>query len=212
MKNIFIILLVSNCVFSQKNINDSIKIRTIDRYAKIFKDSLQGKHLINFQAPLLTSKIINLNSNRGKVIMLNFWFVGCAPCMGEISDINGIYKSVKDSNFVLLSLARNSISELNKFQKSKYERIEYPIIANCNEIARSYYVSGYPTTIFIDKKGIVRLTFSGVPIQSLKKYVKMYGDKNLSKEWKVILKTYQDTSEKGTEQIFLEVINDLLNE
>lgn len=136
--------------------------------------------------------------------------------MGEILDMNKLYQQYKDSNFVFLSLAKNTNEQVVKFNAGKYskpiEQISYPIAPNCGSIAKQYGITGYPTTIFIDKKGVIRLVFEGVSSQSLKKYVEFYGEKKLSKEWKAILAQSADNSGPGTSETFSKIIDELLKE
>lgn len=195
---------------------DSLPKRKIDTFSKVHKDTLQGQPLINFSTELLDGEKITLSEYKGKVILLNFWFIGCVPCMGEIPDINQVYKTFKDSGVTLLSLALNTRDKVHKFNAGKYsrlpEKIEYPIIPDCQKIADNYKVTGYPTTILIDKKGVIRLVISGATIQSLKKYIALFGDKGLSKEWKSIANQSSGASHTQLSDILSELLRDLLKE
>lgn len=195
---------------------DTTTERKIDLYAKSFNDTLQGKPFIDFSTTLLSGDSFKLSDHRGKVILLNFWEIGCAPCMGEISDINKIYKTYKDSGVVVLSLARNSASQLNKFNQGRYSRptepIQYPIVPDSKPILTSYNVTGYPTSILIDKQGVIRLVYAGASPHSLKQYVEFYGDKNLSKEWKKVLKQIENDKSPAMSEILAQLIDDLLKE
>lgn len=201
--------------FSQ-NKADSLPVSKIDRYNKIFKDSLVGKPYIDFSGKFLQGVNFKLSDHLGEVVFLNFWFIGCPPCMGEIPDINKLYRMYKDSNVVIISLAADKVEKLLKFNEGKYsrppEKIEYPIIADCQKIAEKYKVTGFPTSIFIDKKGIIRIVSSGASIQSLKNYIAFYGDKNLSKGWKKMARENKDKQGTETSEIFSGWINELLRE
>lgn len=209
-------MLISITSCAQTSLPDTTSKRTIDKYSSVYKDSLVGKPLIGFEASLLNGETVRLEDQKGKVILLNFWFIGCAPYMGEIGDINKIHTGYKDSNVVVLSLARNSTEQLNKFNKGKFskptEPILYPIVPSCEEIAGKYGVTGYPTTILIDKKGVIRLVYAGASIASLKKYVDFYGSKNLSKEWKKILDLHKNDTSPDMYTILSALISDLLRE
>lgn len=210
-----IIALLATKVQGQ-NKTDTIAERKIDIFSKGSKDSLFGKSLLDFETTFLDGQKFKLSDHKGKVILLNFWFIGCPPCMGEISDINNIYRTYKDSNVVLVSLATNSIGELNKFNAGKNsrptEKIEYPIVPDCRSISDKYLVSGFPTTVLIDKKGIIRLIYHGASVESLKKYIAFYGDKGLSKGWKDVAEKYANIKEPDVNEIFSGLINDLLKE
>jgi len=211
----FILYLACHGLTAQKN-NDTLLVKKIDLYAKNSRNPLQGNALVDFESKLLDDQNIRLSAHKGKVILLNFWFIGCVPCMGEIPDINKIYKNFQDSNVIILSLAKNSVSQVNKFNEGKFshpvEKIEYPVIPDCEKIAELYGVSGYPTNVLIDKKGIIRLVNSGASIQSLKNYVTFYGDDKLSKDWKKILKEHAAEKQKEMHEFLSELILELLQE
>ncbi|MCE3279292.1 MAG: alkyl hydroperoxide reductase/Thiol specific antioxidant/Mal allergen [Bacteroidetes bacterium] len=213
----FILLLSLICIetFGQ-NQTDSIHERKIDVYSKQSKDSLFGKPFIDFEGTLLNGQKFKLSEHTGKVILLNFWFIGCPPCMGEIPDINELHRTYKDSNVVLISLSTNSIKELNRFIEGKHsrpiEKIEYPILPDCRSISEKYQITGYPTNILIDKKGIIRLVSHGASIESLKKYIAFYGDKGLSKGWKDLAQKFENVKEADVSEVFTELLNDLLKE
>jgi thiol-disulfide isomerase/thioredoxin len=178
-------------------------------------DTTNFKSFINFEGETLSGERIKLSDHAGKVIVLNFWFIGCAPCMGEIPDINEIYRFYKDSNVIVLSLATNSREQLIKFNEGKkyrpIEKIEYPILPDCQKIANDYGITGYPTTIIIDKKGFIRKS-TGATLQSLQNYITFYGDKGLSKETKKIIKTNEHEEPVKTSEILKTYINSYLRE
>lgn len=121
--------------------------------------------------------------------MLNFWFIGCPPCMKEIKHLNRLNAEYADKDFVLLSIApqvkedlmlyndttRESVqATLRKFYKA--EPISYEIIPacdtkmyddpnkvgpECKTISEDFYVSAYPSTFIIDKHGTIRHTQTG---------------------------------------------------
>jgi len=209
-----IIILLGTKFYGQNGV-DTIAKRGIDIYASASKDSLNGKSFIDFETQMLNGQKFKLSEHKGKVILLNFWFISCPPCLGEISDINKVYRQYKDSGVVVVSLALNSVDKLNKFNearsKRQIEKIEYPIIPNCQGIADKYKISGYPTTVLIDKNGLIR-AYTGASLQSLKKYISIYGDKDLSKDWKKIAKEYSNVSAIEVSDILSGLLNDLLKE
>jgi peroxiredoxin len=179
------------------------------------KDIQIGNTFIDFETTLLNGDTFKLSEHRGKVILLNFWFLECPPCMGEIPDLNQIYNTYKDSGVVMISLALNSVEKLRKFNEGKIsglqEKIEYPIVPNSQALAVKYGIRGYPTTVLIDKKGIIR-TYSGATLKSLKKYIELYGEKGLSKEWKKIAKEYSTINDSEVRDILSDLLSALLNE
>lgn len=194
--------------------NDSLK--NIDALARQIKHELQGKKAIDLKARTIDDKLINLADYKGKVILLNFWFIGCPPCMGEIPDLNKIDSTYKNSDFVLISLAKDDSARVKKFlssiQSKQIQKINYPIITNSNTIEKLYNIVSHPTSILIDKKGTIRLFNEGASLESLNKYVELYGEKKLSKGWRKIYNESKDTKSISVYQTFSLFINELLSE
>lgn len=104
--------------------------------------------------------VIDINDNRlskaelkGKVLVLNFWFIECSPCEMErpsLNDLTKIYTDNKD--VVFISFARNDKEQLTKFLK------ENPILYNVvptdkNFIMTKFEINAYPVNIIIDRDG-----------------------------------------------------------
>ena len=116
-----------------------------------------GSDLIGKKAP--DFKMIDINGNtissentKGKVIVLNFWFTACKPCISEIPELNEVYeKYKKDTNMVFASITFDKQDKVNSFLK-KFP-IKYPVVSDAKEICDLFKIAGYPTNIVIDKNG-----------------------------------------------------------
>lgn len=91
-----------------------------------------------------------LDSLKGKVIVINFWFIGCSPCVAEIPDLNKIQEKFKDKEVAFLAVTFDSKKNLEEFIKKK--PFHFTIIPNSMNIIRKFYVNAYPTNIIIDKE------------------------------------------------------------
>lgn len=111
-----------------------------------------------FDAVDLDGNNIDLASLKGKVVVLNFWFIGCAPCRVEIPGLNEMVESYGDE-VVFLAFALDAPENLREFLEEM--PFEYTIIPDAHLLADQYTVSGYPTHIVIDKEGNVRSKLSG---------------------------------------------------
>ena len=96
-----------------------------------------------------------LDSLKGKVIVLNFWFIGCKPCVEEIPDLNRIQEKFKDKEVVFLAVTFDSKKKLEEFVKKK--PFNFTLVPDNMKIIRQFYVNSYPTTILIDKDRKIHL-------------------------------------------------------
>jgi thiol-disulfide isomerase/thioredoxin len=111
---------------------------------------------------------------KGKVIVLNFWFIGCAPCEMERPALNDLTKIYADnSDVVFISFARNEKEQLIRFLKDS--PILYRVVPTDKDfIETKFEINAYPVNIVIDKNGnyFFNSSASGVGIlQILKKQI-----------------------------------------
>ncbi|MBS1579924.1 MAG: TlpA family protein disulfide reductase [Bacteroidetes bacterium] len=99
---------------------------------------------------------------KGKIVVLNFWFVGCPPCKAEIPDLNRIVDKYKDNtDVVFIAIALDEAYAINEFLKTT--PFKYHIIDNGRYIANGNYgITSYPTHVVIDKEGVIRFHTSGL--------------------------------------------------
>lgn len=118
-----------------------------------------GKAAEPFQVTSLDGRKFDLTALRGKVVVLNFWFIGCAPCRVEIPSLNKLVAEFKDKEVVFIGLANDPPDSLRKFLKTN--PFDYHIVANSYSIADRYGVSAYPVHLIIDREGRVSARLTG---------------------------------------------------
>ena len=113
---------------------------------------LIGKSAPDFMMTDINGKTISSENTKGKVVVLNFWFTSCKPCVSEIPELNEVYeKYKKDTNVIFTSITFDKQDKVNSFLK-KYP-IKYPVVSDAKEICDLFKITGYPTNIVIDKNG-----------------------------------------------------------
>ncbi|NRB48624.1 MAG: TlpA family protein disulfide reductase [Saprospiraceae bacterium] len=96
---------------------------------------------------------------KGKVVVLNFWFIGCAPCRIEIPGLNEMVRHYDKEQVVFIAFALDGKEALEKFLTEL--PFDYTIIPEAFDQAAAYSVQGYPTHVILDKRGNVRSTLTG---------------------------------------------------
>jgi peroxiredoxin len=126
-------------------------------------------------APLFTGVTLDGNSVdiaklRGKIVVLNLWFINCPNCIQEIKLLNQVVDDYKDNkDVVFIGLASNTKPDLEKFLKKN--PFKYQIIPNAGQFTlfkygtpdkNGNYNLGYPTHVVIDKEGRIALQIEGI--------------------------------------------------
>ena len=143
-------------------------------YAKTLENAPKPKESIYFRtgskfSHFKTSDIngdkINTKSLAGKIIVLNFWFIKCPPCVKEMPDLNEIADAYKnDSSVVFLGVALDDKYRLEQFLKTT--RFAYTIIDNGQYIADQYRIHSYPTNVVVDPDGKVYFHSTGFALNT----------------------------------------------
>ncbi len=117
-------------------------------------DAKEDSHPLapSFTGTDLDGQSITLEELRGKVVVLNFWFLACAPCRAEIPELNSLVERFRSRDVVFLALAPNAADELREFLKAK--EFLYRIISDPDaEIAGKYKIYSAPVHMVIDQNG-----------------------------------------------------------
>lgn len=120
-----------------------------------------GARFASFTATDLAGNTYNLKDLKGKVVVINFWFINCPPCRMEIPELNELVKTFEtNSDVVFLGIALDSKTQLQQFlQRMPFH---YNIIEDGRNLALQYKVKSFPTHVVIDPDGKVRFHTSGL--------------------------------------------------
>lgn len=111
-----------------------------------------GQAVKNFSTTDMDGNKIKLKELKGKVVVLNFWFINCAPCKAEIHELNKLVQEYKgNADVVFLAVALDDKNDLKDFLKRN--PFHYTIIDSGRDIANLYDVTAYPTHAVIDQQG-----------------------------------------------------------
>ena len=118
-----------------------------------------GEKALDFIVKDLEGNTIKLSELRGKVVVLNFWFTRCGPCIQELPNLNNLTKEFESKNVEFLAITFNKKDLVEQFLEEN--SFDYKIAANANDVITMYGIESYPTSIVINKKGEIVLKESG---------------------------------------------------
>ena len=119
-----------------------------------------GKQAAKFSVSDINGKTFSLDELKGKVVVLNFWFIECKPCVMEMPELNKLVEKFKDKEVVFIGFASNDKAKLQKFLSSN--TFSYNIIPESKEVAENYDVRMFPTHIVIDRESLIRFYAVGL--------------------------------------------------
>ncbi|MFC1905635.1 redoxin domain-containing protein [Chloroflexota bacterium] len=121
-----------------------------------------GKRAPDFTVYDLDGAPVTLSELRGKIVMVNFWAIGCGACMAEMPDIEAVYKSRSElKNFELMAI--NAGDYLMYIHRTiEEEKWTMPVYVDSDKSAvKAYKIVRIPRTFLIDSSGIIRKIILG---------------------------------------------------
>lgn len=104
----------------------------------------------------LSNRQVDLKSLRGKIVLLNFWYVACEPCQYEMPALEKAYLAYADKGLVVVGI---NVSDDAQTISTFIQRlgITYPILRDLGQrVALTYKLTATPTSFFLDRQGVIR--------------------------------------------------------
>lgn len=118
-----------------------------------------GSQASEFEMESVDGDRIRLSDYRGKVIWLNFWRLGCPPCVAELPYLQQMYTDYKSDGLVILGV---NVSDDRKQLKKLLDTIgvSYPNVLDTTAAAKKVYDSDYgvgaiPLNCVIGRDGVI---------------------------------------------------------
>lgn len=102
-----------------------------------------------------------LSGLKGQIVMINFWASWCGPCKQEMPLLEDIQKKYGKLGFTLIGV---NVEPDSKAANAVLEKIpvSFPVVYDTDsKVSKAYDVSGMPASVFIDRKGQVRMLHRG---------------------------------------------------
>ncbi len=118
---------------------------------------------VNSTAPDFTAKDLNgnpirLSDLKGRIVVLDFWASWCVPCKKSMPHLIKLYNDYAADSLVIIGInVDTQLDKMREFQNSINEDITFPLIFDSeSKIPPLYNVEGMPTTVVINKSGIIK--------------------------------------------------------
>jgi peroxiredoxin len=104
---------------------------------------------------------VSLDRYRGKIVVMNLWASWCPPCRAEMPDLQTVSREFAKDGVIVIGVNQGeSAGRAAAFARSL--DIAFPIwIDDAQRYGRVYAALGLPTTVVIDRHGVVERGFDG---------------------------------------------------
>lgn len=102
---------------------------------------------------------VHLANYRGKVVLLNFWWSQCAPCIEELPSLLRLHHD--DPNLVVLAISIDE-DQGNYIDFIRRRHVDLITVRDPQQTAASlFHTDMWPETYLIDRQGVIRRKFVG---------------------------------------------------
>lgn len=133
----------------------------------LFPGCNRGDHPVQLgrKAPDFTvsdgTNSIHLASYRGKIVLLNFWWSQCGPCIEETPGLEQLHHDFPNIQMLGVSIDTDPGSYQHFLQRY---HVDIPTVMDPSETAaKLYHTDGWPETYIIDRKGVIVRKVVGDP-------------------------------------------------
>ena len=127
----------------------------------------------DFTLKSLEGSNLRLEEYRGQVVLINFWASWCGPCRQEMPLLDRLHHRYEDTGFAVLGV--NVEGEVAPAQEIVDKtNVTFPILIDDGQkVSDMYNLQAMPTTVVVDRDGVIRYIHPGYKPGDEAKYVEV---------------------------------------
>jgi thiol-disulfide isomerase/thioredoxin len=96
---------------------------------------------------------VKLSDFHGKIVFINFWTTWCPDCVYEMPDIEKLYKTIKNPDFIILAIdLKESPKKVKKFL-TKHNLTYKILLDKKGDMGKAFGIRSIPTTFILNRQG-----------------------------------------------------------
>jgi thiol-disulfide isomerase/thioredoxin len=145
-------------IYSQASRSD----RVAEAGGALVPAPVAGHPAPDFELKTLEGDTLRLSDFKGQPVLVNFWATWCGPCRAEFPDFQEAHVD-NAGKLVIIGVNSTSADQRELVDDFVAEMgATFPIVLDeTGETVELYRVLGLPTSVFIDRNGIVNELFTG---------------------------------------------------
>jgi thiol-disulfide isomerase/thioredoxin len=121
-------------------------------FTLLIQFSSSAQSITDLELKLHNNKTVKINQFRGKVVLLDFWFKSCFPCLQAVPDLIKLQEEFKDRLVIIGINDRDNKDDVTDY--FNYKNANYPSTYKAdNDISKLLNITQFPTTMLFDKEG-----------------------------------------------------------
>ncbi len=132
---------------------------------------MQKNSVPNLTITTIKNEKIDLNAQKGKVLIVNFWATDCPGCIKEMPDLINTYNEYQPKGLALVAVSMAYDPPQQLLNYVKVNALPFPVMHDSDNAMSDAFgkVNLTPTTFVIDKNGhIIRKIIGVIDFKDLK--------------------------------------------
>lgn len=132
----------------------------VDSFLNAKRTAPLGKRFLAFTATT-GGRTVSNEYLKNKVVLINFWFEGCLPCMAEMEALNELQQQLKgEKDFLFISFTWENPEAIKRVRQTY--KISFATLSISDaEFRRLNFDNGFPTHLILDRTGTIKYLQSG---------------------------------------------------
>jgi peroxiredoxin len=114
----------------------------------------------DFALPAAVGDNVRLSEYLGQPVVLSFWSSRCSTCAALLAALDRYYATYRSSGLVVLAVSVEDDPQ-RAMEYARAHTTSYPLLLDrAKAVSRAYEIERLPTTVLIDRSGVVRYLHS----------------------------------------------------
>lgn len=123
---------------------------------------VEGRPAPDFEMRYADGRRLRLSDLRGQPVLINFWASWCGPCRVEMPELIEAYTAHRAKGLEVIAV---NVQEESAVAQAFAVEVGMPflvVVDPTGDISRQYQVRNLPSSLFIDREGVVRARWMGI--------------------------------------------------
>jgi len=134
---------------------------------------LKGEPFPPFTLTTLDGKVVASEDTKGKILLVNFWFTRCKPCILEMPEMNEMVEEFQDEEIIFIAPTFDSHEQVSKFLRKR--DFDYQSIPDAKDFCLEMNVRSFPTHFIVNQEGVIDkvvVGYSSLTVKTLRKSIR----------------------------------------
>ncbi len=127
---------------------------------KRMNDQWKDQPLPTTNFTMIDGSSLSFDDFKGKLLVINFWYINCGPCIIEMPYLNKVVEKYKYEDVQFLALTFDSVLDVNQFLEDT--DFDYQLGSASKDLIFDF-TPIFPTHMVVDKNGIIKDIALGAP-------------------------------------------------